>query len=203
MKGVLVPLILAMYFLPARSDAVEFGFSGVSVNAGYIGTFYQDDPAYGHSYAFYPEFQARGPLLLPSLFWVAFWGYWDDGLETPPSSVDSHVFSFKGHITGGRILYHPRKVSDNWPLPVGVFLGFSHHFIHGEYLAMDEDPGDSPNSINRGSNTFEIGLNLEIPWQGPFGFRAEVRQFIPVSGDDFEKPQKNRRSYTIGISMMR
>ena len=98
--------------------------------------------------------------------------------QTYPSS------RLKSHIAGARILFSPRKTSDNWPLPAGLFAGVSRHFVTAEYLGGAVETGIPPKDYHRNSNTFEFGLNLEFPLRWPFSLRGKVRQFFPFPGDD-------------------
>ena len=91
------------------------------------------------------------------------------------------------------------RSTDNWPLPAGVFAGYSRHFITMDY-AGGVDGDVILESYNDTSNTFEFGLNIDYPLGGIFKLKGEVRQFVPFSGDDFEDVQKSRRAYTVGIS---
>lgn len=196
-KTIIAAFVIAAVSLPA--NAAVYGVSSVTAALGYIETFHRDDPNYSNAYTFYPELQVTGPLPFRSFFWVLYGGYWDDGVDSPVAP-DYPTYSFKGSIAGVRVLFKPSKMSDNWPLPAGVFAGFSRHFITMDYLGGDDDAG-VPATYDDTSNTFEFGLNLDYPLGGMFKLRGEVRQFVPFSGDDFEDVQKSRRAYTIGISL--
>lgn len=192
-------ILIALLALPATSEGVEFGLSQVSLNAGFAEHFYRDAPETPDIYAFFPELQVRGPLLTSYLHWVLAWGYWDDGIEKPFTEDNDLTYSFRDQTLAARLMFRPRKTGDNWPLPIGVFAGYSHHRIRAEYVGGVDDLGHPGRDADRTSNTFEFGLNIEFPFRGPFVLRGEVRQYAPVSGDDFDQPQKNRRAYTIGL----
>lgn len=191
-------LVTLSFILPASAGAVELGFSSISLNAGYIEHFYRDEPKISDIYAFYPEILATGPLFASYLHWGLAWGIWDDGIERPFTEDNEITYSFQSQILGIRIMFRPRKTGENWALPVGIFAGYSHHFIRAEYVGGLDAAGKPGRNARRSSNTFEIGLNMEFPVSGPFILRGEVRQYIPFSGDDFEEPQKSRRAYTFG-----
>ncbi len=166
---------------------------------GFIETFHRDDPEYSDAYAFYPELQISGPLPAKSFFWVIYGGYWDDGVDSPVAK-DYPTYSFKGGIAGFRVMFKPSKMSDNWPLPAGLFAGVSRHFITMDYVGGGDPLASIPKTYDDTSNTFEFGLNITYPLYSVFTLRGEVRQFVPFSGDDFEEVQKSRRAYTVGVS---
>jgi hypothetical protein len=199
-KRLLSAIVLLAALSPSQGTALEFGFTRFSINAGYIENFHRDDPAYDDTYSFYPELQAGGAFLFPYLTWIGYWGYWDDRAAKPVRPSVVPVFSFKSHIAGVRVMFNPRKTSDNWPLPAGLFAGISRHFVTAEYLGDNAGTGIPPKDYHRNSNTLEFGLNIEFPLWGLFSLRGEVHQFFPFTGDDFEELQKNRRAYTLGIS---
>ena len=117
--------IMAVFFslFPrAESNAIPL-ISSVSASVGAIGTFQRDDPAYSNSYASYPEIQISGGFFRQSLSWIAFTGFWDDGIDTPAMSSGSITYSFGGTIFGARVLFKPRETSENWPSPRGGFRG--------------------------------------------------------------------------------
>jgi len=189
--------------IPVSAEAGNFNLSSISLNMGAIEHFYRDDPAVSSIYAFYPEAQASGPLFASYLHWTLAWGFWDDGIGGPLNHENKITYSFRSHILGARLMFRPRKTGENWPLPVGLFAGYSRHLVHAEYVGGLDAGGKPGHDASRHSNTIEIGLNGEFPFHGPFIFRVEARQFIPFSGDDFENPQKSRRAYTIGIGYRR
>jgi hypothetical protein len=192
-------LVALAFFLPVSAEAADFGFSSVSLNAGYIEHFYRDEPQISDIYAFYPEILVTGPLFASFLHWGLSWGIWDDGIERPFNGNNEITYSFRSHIFGARVMFRPRKTGENWPLPVGIFAGYSRHLVHAEYIGGVDATGKPGRSADRGSNTFEFGLNAEFPFSGPFILRGEARQYIPFPDDNFEEPQKSRRAYTLGI----
>ncbi len=192
-------LLSALILFPVSSEAIDFGISTFSLNTGYIEHFYRDDPDFPGIYAFYPEVQAGGPFFDPNLQWALSWGRWDDGVERPFTEENITTYSFRGDIFSARIIFRPKNLGENWPLPAGVFAGYSRHLIHAKYVGGEDDYGNTRRNVDRKSNTFEIGLNIEFPAYGPFLFRGEARQFIPFSNDPFKTPQQHRRSYTLGV----
>ncbi len=190
---------LVVFLSASAAGALELGLSQVSLNVGAIEHFYRDNPETPDIYTAFPELQVRGPFLTSYFHWVLGWGGWDDGVTGPFTEANDITYSFRSQIFSARLMFRPRETGENWPLPIGIFAGYSHHLVHAEYVGGTDVMGEIGRDTRRNSNTFEFGLNAEVPLRGAFVLRGEVRQYAPFSGDTFEAPQKSRRAYTIGI----
>ncbi len=193
-------LLSALTLLPGAADAVEFSLTNFSANIGYIEHFYRDDTEVSSIYAAYPELQVGGVFFNRVVRWSAFWGYWDDGVS---KVFDNNriTYSFSSHIAGLRIIARPPVRRESWPLPVGLFAGISRHFISADNIGGVDSLGKTGKDFTDTSNTFEIGVNVEIPVADRWVFRGEVQQYVPFSGDAYKDIQTSRRVYKVGVGL--
>ncbi len=185
-----------------RPMTAQIHLNMVSANVGSIRTLFPDHSFYhDFQYSFYPEFQIGGDFLTPSIQWVTYWGFWKDGVEKALPVADFVTYSFSSHIIGARFNLLLAHVLPHWPLPLGVFAGVAHHFISGTYIGgfgLDGMPG---RDYSDGVTTLELGLNAKADLFEPIAIRAEVQQFVPLGTKEFDRAQKNRRAYKIGLSL--
>jgi hypothetical protein len=127
----------------------QIGVNTVTARFGII------DAPNANKQIFYPELEIGGKAFLPSLGWSAYWGYWDEAIRETAVS-DQAVYSTRGQILGGRILFDPSKALDRWVLPVIIFVGISHQFISPTYVGGSDLTG---NTIYRGPDS---GTSIEL-----------------------------------------
>jgi len=199
----IVPLIMAVIVnvVGVRTTLAQLNLNAVSANVGTIRTLFPDYSFYqDYQYAVYPEVQIAGNFFIPSVQWIAYWGYWSDGVDKALPVADYDTYSYSSHIVGVRLTFLPAKLLPHWPLPVGVFSGFAHHFISRRYVGGFGYDGKHGQDFADDANTVEIGLNAEVDVLGPIAIRGEVQQFIPLGNDYFSQMQKNRRAYKVGLA---
>jgi hypothetical protein len=186
----------------ARPMTAQIHLSTVSANIGSIRTLFSDHPFYrDFQYALYPEFQIGGDFLTPSIQWVTYWGFWKDGVANALPVADFVTHSFSSHIVGARFNLLLANVLPHWPQPLGVFTGVAHHFISGTYIGgvgLDGKPG---RDYSDGVTTLEIGVNAKVDLFGPIAIRAEAQQFVPLGTKEFDRAQKNRRAFKVGLAL--
>ncbi len=201
MKKPLIIIAVVAAFVGVPTTLAQLSLNTVSANIGTIRTLSPDASfSQNHQYALYTELQIGGNFLIPSVRWSVYWGYWTDGVEETLPVMDFVTYSYSSHIVGGRFNFLPAKLLPHWPLPVGIFAGVGHHFISGKYVGgfgLDGAPGQD---FTVGATTLEIGLNAEADLLGPIAVRGEVQQFISFGDGEFDRLQKNRRAYKVGLA---
>jgi hypothetical protein len=171
----------------------QLNLNNISANIGVINTLYSD-------LVIYPEVQIGGNVIIPSIRWTIYWGYWIEGINKPIIGSDYVTYSYNSHILGTRFTLMLSKLSDNLDLPFGIFIGASHHFISVKYIGGAGIDGKPGHDATIGTTTLEVGLNAEVQAFGPVYFRGEIQQFIPIGNDYYDRLQKNRRTYKIGLA---
>jgi hypothetical protein len=184
-----------------NTTLAQLSLNAVSANVGAIRTLFPDYSFYeDYQYSVYPEVQIGGNLFIPSVRWIAYWGYWTDGVEKALPVLDFVTYSHSSHIVGVRFNLLPAKLLPHWPLPIGVFTGVAHHFIAGRYVGGFGFVGRPGQDFTDDANTLEIGLNAEVDVLGPIAIRGEIQQFIPLGSDYLDRMQKSRRAYKVGLT---
>jgi hypothetical protein len=201
MKQGLIVIAVLGNLVSVSTTLAQLSLNSASVNVGTIRTLFPNDSRYtDFQYAFYPEVQVDGDFLASFVGWTVYWGYWSDGLENALPVADMVSYSYSSHIVGARFSFLPAKLLDHWPLPIGIFAGTAHHFIAARYIGgfgLDGNPG---HEFTADATTVELGLNAEVQVLGPIGIRGEIQQFIPLRSDYFDRLQKNRRVYKLGLA---
>jgi hypothetical protein len=157
------------------------------------GSFYQE-----FQHPLYPEVQIGGDVVVPSLRWIASWGYWSDGVERALPVADLVTYSSHRHIIGFHVNFLPAMLLPHLPFSIGVFTGVSYHFIAGRYESSFD--GRTGQDFTENVTTLEIGLNVNVQLVGPMAFHGEVLQFIPLGSEVFDRLQKNRRAFAVGVA---
>lgn len=201
-KSILQGMILIMVL--ANSSLAQINFNSVSVNVGQINTLFPDVELYSnHQHAFYSELEVDAEIAVTYIRGGVYWGYWNDGLDHL-SVRDAVYYSFKSHIVGTRFTFLPNKLFNNWLLPFGIFAGAAHHFVSASCVGGFDFIGNTCSSdlyedYTRNINTLEVGLSSEIHILGPLKIQGKVNQFFPLGDNEFDRRQKNRRAYKVGL----
>jgi len=197
-----IVLLTVVNALIICSSLAQLSLDSFSANVGTIRTTHSEHSVYSdYQYAFYPELQIGGTLFLSYFKWTTYWGYWSDGITEPLDVMDMVTYSGQTHILGARVTFHPAEVAPEFPLPVGIFAGFAHHFISVEYvggLGFDGKPG---HDYTQTLNTFELGLNIDVSVLGPINLRGEVHQLFPLGNESTNATQRGRRAYKVGLAL--
>lgn len=202
MKRGLITIAVIVNLVAVNTTLAQLSLNTVSVNVGTIRTLFSDLSFYqGYQYSVYPEVQIGGNVFIPSVRWIAYWGYWTDGVEKAFPVTDHVTYSYSSHIVGARFNFFPAKLLPHWPLPIGIFTGVAHHFISGKYVSGSGFDGRPGQDLAGDATTFEIGLNAEVEVLGPIAVRVEVQQFVPLGSKEFDQLQKNRRAYKVGLAL--
>jgi hypothetical protein len=189
-----VPLLLV--FLAVASSHAQLNVNSIGAGMGLIAPL--GDGGIGTRYVAYPELQLGGEFLLPYLGWSAYWGYWDDGIETTTIS-DQTSYSTHGHILGTRIAFFPSIALQQWPLPIALFGGVAHHFITYRIVDRYYTANITPEGT-AGSNAFEFGLTVYASVLRTIQLRAEAEQYVGLGDEDFRWSQTDRRAYKLGAA---
>jgi|GEM_PF-1912044 len=201
MKKELFIAVLILNIICVNTTLAQLSLNTVSASIGTIRTLFPDYSFYqNYQYSVYPEVQIGGNFLIPSLRWIACWGYWMDGVEKALPVADHVTYSYSSHIVGARFNFLPAKLLPHWPLLIGVFTGVAHHFISGKYVGGFGYDGKLGQNITDDATTIEIGLNANVQVLGPVAVRGEVQQFFPLGNEEFDQLQKNRRAYKVGLA---
>jgi hypothetical protein len=201
-KSILQGIILTMIF--ANSSLAQISFNSVSANVGQIRTLFPDIELYSdHQHAFYSELEVDAEIVVTYIRGGVYWGYWNDGVNNL-SIIDAVYYSFNSHIVGTRFTFLPEKLFDNWLLPFGIFGGAAHHFISARCVGGVDFVGNTCNSdlyedFTGNINTLEVGLSTEVRIIGPLKIHGKVNQFIPLGDKEFDRRQKKRRIYKVGL----
>jgi hypothetical protein len=181
----------------------QVSLNTVSANIGAIRTFLPaHSPFQAYQYSVYPEIQAGGEFFTPSVVWSTYWGYWTDGVARAFPIADYVTYSHASHIVGARFQFSPARILPHWPIPIGIFTGVAHHFITATYIggfAYDGRPG---HDFTADATTLEFGLNIEVEVFGPIIIRGEAQQYVGLGSKDFDRLQKDRRSYKVGFALL-
>ena len=174
MKKWFIIIGVVVNLFSASATLAQINLNNVSVNIGKVRELmysYQD-----RLYLVYPELQLSGDFLIPSIRWTVSWGYWTDG-EIKKNQVE---YSDYIHIVGARFTFLPKKLWNNWDLPMGIFIGVSQHFFASKNTGwMTASYIGSPEQydLKKYATTFDIGLIAEVQVLGPFGIRGEIQTY--------------------------
>ena len=181
-KPLFVIFISAFFF---SSLFAQITIDNYCVSIGRIRTTHGSEPLYSnYQYAFYPELQIGGKLIVPYITWAVYWGYWTDGVTEPFPVADMPTYSNHTNILGMRIGYLPSVSTPNGPLQIQVFGGFSHHFISQQWIGGFGLSGDGGSDYKENMNTLDIGLSASFPIFGQFRMKGEFQQYFPISADE-------------------
>lgn len=220
MKNTIFALLLTVWLAPFLALGQSAGLESkqftpgsldnvlISANIGFIRTVFPDYVHYSdYQYAFYPELEVDAEILAPYTRGGVYWGYWNDGVNSPLPVKDAVTFSYRSHILGARITFLPKKLLDNWLLPFGVFVGAARHFISEQCVGGFDIGGSTCNEAHyRDSryniHTLEAGLSSEFRIGGAFKIRGKVYQFIPLGNSEMDRYQEKRRGYSVGLGFI-
>ncbi len=184
------------------SSLAQLSLDRFSANVGTIRSTHSDHSVYSHyQYAFYPEVQIGGSLFLPHFKWTTYWGYWSDGITEPLRVADMVTYSGQTHIIGARLTFLPAKVAPEFPLPVGIFGGFAHHFTSVQYVGGFGFDGKPGHDFTQSLNSFELGISVDVSIIGPINIRGEIHQLFPLGIESTNQTQKGRRAYKVGLAL--
>jgi hypothetical protein len=201
MKKPLIIINVIISVIVVRTTTAQIHLNTVSANIGSIRTLFPDYSFYhDFQYSIYPEFQIGGDFLTPSIRWVTYWGFWADGIENALPVADFVTYSYSSHIVGARFNFLLENFLPHVPLPIGIFTGVAHHFISVRYVGGFGFDGKAGHDYSDGVTTFEIGVNGEVDVFDQIAIRAEVQQFVPLGSKEFDRAQKNRRAYKVGLA---
>ncbi len=194
-------LVAALILVQTRSEA-QVDISFTSVRAGAIRTQSLDFQGEGYLWSFYPELQVGGQLFRPYLFWAATWGYWSDGINEPLPIYDFVTYSQRGHILTARIGVRPRVLAPHLPIPISFFVGVAQHISWTTYIGGTDLGGHhGTNSTDRTTSGL-FGLDISVPIVAHLNLDAEGLQFVPFGNNPIDYVQKNRRAFTLGITVL-
>jgi len=199
-----IVLLTVVNALIICSSLAQLSLDSFSANVGTMKTTHSEHSAYSdYQYAFYPEVQTGGSLFLPYFRWTIYWGYWSDGITEPLNVMDIVTYSRQTHILGARVTFFPAKIAPRFPLPVGIFAGFAHHFTTARYVGtFGLFPYSKPREhFTESLNTVEAGLNADVSILGPFNIRGEIHQFFPLGDPPIDQALKGRRAYKVGLAL--
>ena len=193
-----VVVLFALLFIPITA-LPQVDISSLTVRMGATRTLWPDiSPYSGHMWSFYPELEIGGRFIVPCLSWGASWGYWSDGIDEAYPAMDMTTYSSSSHIVAARIGFQPQRLDSHWPIPVMIFTGVAQHFIEQKYIGGG---GEGRKDISEKSTTAFAGLGFSIPVGTYLSIKAEALQFIPVGDSRIDYLQKNRRTFTLGVSV--
>lgn len=199
MKKGLITIALIANIVGVNTTLAQLSLNTVSANFGTIRTLFPDYYQ-NYQYAVYPEVQIGGDFFIPSIRWITYLGYWTDGVDKPLPIADHVTYSYSSHIVGTRFNFLPAQLLHHGPLAIGVFTGLAHHFISRKYVGGSGLDGRPGQDFAGNANTLEIGFNAEVEVLGPIAVRGEVQQFVPLGSEEFDRLQKNRRAYKVGLA---
>jgi hypothetical protein len=194
-RRVIISIILTSLLLHFSAIA-QVDLSSITLKVGSIRTLLSDE---GYQYALCPELQIGGSFLTKYFNWGIYWSYWDDGLDKVLWK-DAVIYSYSSHIVGLRMSFSPIKCIDNWYIPIDIFGGIAHHFIKRKYVGGIDWNGIVGTDYASGTTTGEVGLMAHVNITGLLSIVAEVQQYFPFGNNDFDRLQKDRRAYKIGLS---
>ena len=183
----------------------QMRFNSISTNIGSIRTLHPSHSPYSdYQYALYYGLEVDAEIIANYIRGGLYWGHWNDRVVDPLSVRDMVTFSDRSHIIGIRFSFLPVKLWENWTLPLGIFIGTSHHFISSKCVGGFDFASNTCSSgyddITGNSTTLEFGLmSSDLNLFGPLVLRGEIKQFIPLGDSQFDQFQKNRRAFNVSI----
>lgn len=203
MRTRLVTLVLAAQMAGIGLTLGQVNLNTLSANIGVIRTFLPAHaPFQANQFSIYPEIQAGGAFFTPAVRWNIYWGYWSDGVARAFPVADYVTYSHSSHVVGARFNVFPARIFPQWPIPLGIFAGFAYHFISATYVGGFSFDGRPGHNFTGDAATGEVGVNVEVEVFGPVVVRGEAQQYFGLGSGEFNRLQKNRRSYTVGFAVM-
>ena len=190
---IIIGVVVSLF--SASTTLAQINLNNISVNIGRV----RNDLSSSQDilYSVYPEIQLSGDFFIPSIRWTVYWGYWTDGKD----KEDQVEYWRNIHIVGTRFTLLPKKLWDTWDLPIGIFIGFRHHFLSAKGFAfMTESFNGSlelPHDLY--ATTFDVGLIAEVQVLGPFGIKGELQKDFLFGENEYGYMDNYHLTYKAGI----
>ena len=173
MKYVIAFILTFMLSVNAQTN-----ISRLSIDLGIIGN-YQDGFGNNKVYAFYPEVKIGGQFLTNYSEWEFFTSYWNDGIDEVFNVRDAATYSYSSFIVGSKLYFYPRRILQNFPLPIYFTSGLSYHKVYEKYIGGSDFVGNYRNDNSFELLTFNFGLGLYFNLIDNLRIRIDTNVFIP------------------------
>jgi hypothetical protein len=201
-KSTILKLLSCAFLSIPMTTFAQITFSTVTARVGVIRTEWPDGPIYSsHLWSFYPELEAGGTFLLPSLSWGLSWGYWTDGIDQPLPVADFVTYSQSSHIIATRIGFRPDLAGNRMPVPLTLFVGVSEHITKLSYVGGTGFDGNRGQTFSEHSAAGFVGLALSYPLFAAIDVQLEGLQYISFGRSWLDRAQKYRQAFKFGLAM--
>lgn len=190
----LASIVLPISFITPAS--AQLSFNSVGANVGITSTMFPASRT--TKYVLYPEVEIGGQFFPQYLQWSAFWGYWDDGINQG-HLTETVEYSAHGHTVGIRLAFYPSSALKEWPLPIAIFGGLTHHFVSLTYLGGEDFFGNPGHDASTSLTSAEAGMRLFARTAQSLEFRLELRGVYAIRRGDFLLNADERRVIDAGV----
>lgn len=188
-------IFLALVFVSPAAAQINCNTLGASVGA----TTTLFPASTSTKYVLYPELQSGGQFFPQFLQWSVFWGYWDDAIDRG-HLTETIEYSSHGHIAGFNLAFYPSLGLKEWPLPIAILGGITHHFVSLTYLGGSDGLGNRGYDASTSLTSAEVGIRLYARTAGPLELRLELREIYPIRRGDFLDQASERRVIDAGFA---